>query len=88
MFGDVLLALTDDGTRLLIFSRDDGGKYCHFCQKCFMNVLINSTVELSGSIEFGSDFTATMMLHPATYINKILIGSSQGSLQLWNIRSL
>ena len=29
----------------------------------------------------------TSLLHPSTYINKILIGSSQGSLQLWNIRT-
>ena len=29
----------------------------------------------------------TALLHPATYINKILIGSLQGQLQLWNIRS-
>ncbi|OTF78295.1 WD repeat-containing protein 36-like protein, partial [Euroglyphus maynei] len=27
----------------------------------------------------------TAILHPATYINKILIGTGQGTLQLWNI---
>ncbi|KAJ6218098.1 hypothetical protein RDWZM_009255 [Blomia tropicalis] len=30
-------------------------------------------------------FEISTLLHPATYINKILIGSKQGSLQLWNI---
>ena len=35
----------------------------------------------------GESFRMTSLLHPSTYINKILIGSSQGSLQLWNIRS-
>jgi U3 small nucleolar RNA-associated protein 21 len=32
-------------------------------------------------------FTATSILHPATYLNKVLVSSSQGNLQLWNIRS-
>ena len=27
------------------------------------------------------------ILHPSTYINKILLGSHQGKLQLWNIKS-
>jgi len=25
-------------------------------------------------------------MHPATYMNKILVISSQGSMQLWNVR--
>lgn len=43
--------------------------------------------QLISSISFGhpSSFTITYLLHPATYINKILLASSQGSLQLWNI---
>ncbi|XP_072372521.1 WD repeat-containing protein 36 [Scyliorhinus torazame] len=32
-------------------------------------------------------FTVSALLHPSTYINKILLGSLQGSLQLWNIKS-
>ena len=26
-------------------------------------------------------------VHPSTYLNKILLGSQQGQLQLWNIRT-
>ncbi|XP_054162856.1 WD repeat-containing protein 36-like [Oppia nitens] len=32
-------------------------------------------------------FRMTCLVHPATYINKILIGSVQGSLQMWNLRT-
>lgn len=32
-------------------------------------------------------FDITTAVHPSTYINKILLGSQQGSLQLWNIRT-
>jgi U3 small nucleolar RNA-associated protein 21 len=32
-------------------------------------------------------FEITAMLHPITYLNKIIFGSKQGSIQLWNIKS-
>lgn len=38
-------------------------------------------------IQFEPGFTATHLLHPATYLNKVLVGGSDGSLQLWNIRT-
>ncbi|NXF36604.1 WDR36 protein, partial [Nyctibius bracteatus] len=34
-----------------------------------------------------ANFAVSAVLHPSTYLNKILLGSEQGSLQLWNIRS-
>lgn len=39
------------------------------------------------SIQFEPGFTAVSILHPATYLNKVLVASSQGSMQLWNIRT-
>ncbi|NWR76965.1 WDR36 protein, partial [Centropus unirufus] len=39
-------------------------------------------------VEFDkATFAVSAVLHPSTYLNKILLGSEQGSLQLWNIRS-
>lgn len=43
--------------------------------------------DLQSTIEFEPGFTATSILHPETYVNKVLVGSSQGSMQLWNIRT-
>ncbi|XP_073933073.1 WD repeat-containing protein 36 isoform X2 [Castor canadensis] len=34
-----------------------------------------------------SIFKISAILHPSTYLNKILLGSEQGSLQLWNVKS-
>uniref|UniRef100_A0A4W4G599 Small-subunit processome Utp21 domain-containing protein n=1 Tax=Electrophorus electricus TaxID=8005 RepID=A0A4W4G599_ELEEL len=34
-----------------------------------------------------ASFEVRAVMHPSTYLNKILFGSSQGSLQLWNIKS-
>lgn len=41
-------------------------------------------LELSFSNE---SFKITTILHPSTYINKILLGSEQGGMQLWNINT-
>jgi U3 small nucleolar RNA-associated protein 21 len=43
--------------------------------------------ELDNEIVFHSSFTATTIMHPATYLNKVLVGSQEGELQLWNIRT-
>ena len=35
----------------------------------------------------GAAFTPTAMCHPPTYLNKVLLASEQGALQLWNLGS-
>ncbi|XP_068423061.1 WD repeat-containing protein 36 [Clinocottus analis] len=34
-----------------------------------------------------TSFDVSAMMHPSTYLNKVLLGSSQGALQLWNIKT-
>lgn len=46
-----------------------------------------ASAELDNEITFHSSFTATTLMHPATYLNKVLVGSQEGELQLWNIRT-
>ncbi|XP_012271441.1 WD repeat-containing protein 36 [Orussus abietinus] len=44
------------------------------------------TEELMLELNFSNDiFKITTLAHPYTYVNKILLGSEQGQLQLWNI---
>jgi hypothetical protein len=47
----------------------------------------NTFIELESNVEFEAGFTATSILHPATYLNKVLVASSQGAMQLWNLHS-
>ena len=42
-------------------------------------IIISLSVPLHTSV--------SAILHPSTYMNKILLGSHQGKLQLWNIKS-
>ncbi|XP_063820182.1 WD repeat-containing protein 36 [Pseudophryne corroboree] len=33
------------------------------------------------------NFTISALMHPSTYLNKVFLGSQQGTLQLWNVKS-
>jgi U3 small nucleolar RNA-associated protein 21 len=44
--------------------------------------------EYYNTLSFSPEFTATMMVHPATYLNKVLVASQEGKMQLWNIRTM
>ena len=43
--------------------------------------------EAVSELDLGDDFTPTCLAHPQTYLNKIVIGSSDGRMQLWNFVS-
>ncbi|EPS64844.1 hypothetical protein M569_09935, partial [Genlisea aurea] len=38
-----------------------------------------------GHICLDSKFTPSCLIHPDTYLNKVIIGSQEGSFQLWNV---
>ncbi|XAR54384.1 hypothetical protein NMG60_11029486 [Bertholletia excelsa] len=38
-----------------------------------------------GHVMLEDKFSPTCLMHPDTYLNKVLLGSQEGSLQLWNI---
>ncbi|RSH91126.1 hypothetical protein EHS25_010302 [Saitozyma podzolica] len=43
--------------------------------------------ELQNEIAFHPSFKATAILHPSTYLNKVIVGGQNGELQLWNTRT-
>jgi len=57
---------------------------------CKNNVNVWSHVSLETYLSFQMDadtFELTACVHPSTYLNKVLFGSAQGGLRLWNIRT-
>jgi U3 small nucleolar RNA-associated protein 21 len=42
---------------------------------------------LQVSIRFEAPFAPTCLCHPDTYLNKVVVGGADGSLQLWNFGS-
>ncbi|KAL0589873.1 hypothetical protein ABG067_002098 [Albugo candida] len=62
----------------LLFSLDDANS---------IRIWDVNTLEHIEELEFGRLFTPSVMMHPATYLNKILVGSHEGTLELWNVRT-
>lgn len=79
IFGDQILALKHDGTGMFVWNIASTGEYGEGGNA--------DHTELDNEVSFHSSFTATTVMHPATYLNKVLVGSQQGELQLWNIRT-
>ncbi|KAF7967205.1 hypothetical protein HWV62_35121 [Athelia sp. TMB] len=70
-FGSTLSSILIFGSQLIGLT-EDGGR-----------MLVWDTTEQ----DFDPGFTAALILHPATYLNKVLVTSSEGDMQLWNIRT-
>lgn len=45
-----------------------------------------TTAELLQTLAFGG-WAASAVVHPATYLNKVVLGGTDGSVQLWNVRT-
>lgn len=65
------------GTNLLALAEDGSALF----------VWNTSSGDLQSTIQFDVDFRAKLILHPSTYLNKVLIVSIHGGMQLWNISS-
>ncbi|CAM9528326.1 unnamed protein product [Chrysoparadoxa australica] len=46
----------------------------------------NERGDMINDMSFPPDFTPSAMCHPPTYVNKVVVGSEQGSLALWNVQ--
>ena len=53
-----------------------------------MKNLMKTLTEFHNELELPHDFRITCLLHPSTYLNKVLLGSQDGRMQLWNIRTM
>ena len=82
IFGTTLLALSHDGRKMYVW---DIPTYV----KPASNPGAGPTHAVTpyATIEFAPDFTATKLVHPATYLNKVVVASREGALAVFNIRT-
>jgi U3 small nucleolar RNA-associated protein 21 len=85
IFGTQLLALNENGDHMFLWNTADGGE--SDASKHIISNNQSSSPELEATIAFNANFSATSILHPATYLNKVVVASSQGDMQLWNTRT-
>eukprot|EP01126_Amoeba_proteus_P026200 TRINITY_DN2597_c0_g1_i10.p1 TRINITY_DN2597_c0_g1~~TRINITY_DN2597_c0_g1_i10.p1 ORF type:complete len:925 (-),score=181.40 TRINITY_DN2597_c0_g1_i10:62-2836(-) len=46
-----------------------------------------NNAELLKTIQFPDNYKISVLVHPDTYLNKVLVATKQGSMYLWNLRS-
>ncbi|PWN40613.1 WD40 repeat-like protein [Ceraceosorus guamensis] len=51
------------------------------------NLLQHQRISAAALEHLPSDFAASVILHPATYVDKILLGSASGDVALYNVRT-
>lgn len=57
-------------------------------ESSLLNVWEKREAKVYLEIPFQNDtFKISAMMHPNTYVNKVLLGSEQGGLQLWNVKN-
>ncbi|GAA6025323.1 hypothetical protein JCM8202_002695 [Rhodotorula sphaerocarpa] len=94
LFGNTLMALASSGRRMYVWdvppyvkpaSKDpdasaDAGSDTDATED-------DGVVTPYATLEFAAGFTATKLVHPASYLNKVVVGSKEGQLAVWNIRT-
>ncbi len=48
---------------------------------------VATTVTPYLTVEFPPGFTASTVVHPSSYLNKVVVGSKEGELAVWNVRT-
>ena len=65
-----------------------GPIFLSLCDQGLLRIWNSNTLEHITDISIPGDFSqGGVLMHPHTYINKIVIGDSKGNLTLWNIKS-
>jgi len=85
VLGIQIIALNSDGSEMYIWTTDTMGKFGNL--DFLVLGLKEMYAELYSTITFPSGFVATTIQHPATYVNKVVIGSQTGSLAIYNIQT-
>lgn len=78
--GDVLVSLCDEG-RLKAWNlkRRRSPPIDHDSEEQTKEAICDAALE--------GGFVPTALAHPPTYLNKVVVGSEAGALQLWNVRT-
>ncbi|KAK4047228.1 rRNA-processing protein utp21 [Microbotryomycetes sp. JL201] len=96
VFGTTLIALSSTGRRMFVWDVPPYTKLAsvdplkqHQQHQSSESKHANSPRRVTpyAVIEFADDFVATSIVHPASYLNKVVVGSQQGQLAVWNVRT-
>jgi U3 small nucleolar RNA-associated protein 21 len=92
LFGSTMVALSSLGTRMFIWDLPvlvkaaSAGKN-KVEEEEDVDPVVEGPVTPFATLSFPKGFKATTLVHPASYLNKIVIGSDAGELAVWNVRT-
>lgn len=88
LFGTTLVALSVSGARMYVW---DIPPFVHPASKAPSSdqpaPSASQVITPYATLEFPPGFTATKVVHPASYLNKVVVGSKEGELAVWNVRT-
>ncbi|CEQ42504.1 SPOSA6832_04318, partial [Sporobolomyces salmonicolor] len=96
LFGNTLLALSSTGRRMYVWdippytkaaSKDPFAAAADEEDSDEEKEQDDGVVTPYATLEFPTGFTATRVVHPASYMNKVVVGSKEGELAVWNVRT-
>ncbi|KAI5478393.1 WD repeat protein, U3 small nucleolar RNA-associated protein 21 [Pseudohyphozyma bogoriensis] len=89
IFGSTLLALSSSGTKMYVWDIPQLTNPASVDPSAASTSKAKQSTEVTpyATIDFAPGFTANRVVHPASYLNKVVVGSKEGDLAIWNVRT-
>ena len=92
LFGSTMVALSSTGTRMFIWDLPTLVKAASAGKNKAEEEEVAAPAPAGpvtpfATLTFPRGFKATTLVHPASYLNKIVVGSDLGELAVWNVRT-
>lgn len=65
-----------------------GGYLITYSEKNYLTIWNILSREIYSEVEIDQKESVSCMVHPATYLNKLVLGKIDGTLEIWNIRTV
>lgn len=84
LFGSTLVALASDGSKMFVW---DVPKLADAKRAPAPDADKPPPITPYATLSFPDGFIASAIVHPASYLNKVVVGSQSGQLAVWNTRT-
>lgn len=87
IFGTTLIALSSSGRRMFVWDIPTRINPASIDPASASTAEAHTRTTPYATIDFPGGFTASKVVHPASYLNKVVVGSKEGALAVWNVRT-
>lgn len=87
IFGTTMIALSSSGRRMFVWDIPTRINPASIDPASTSTTQEHTRTTPYATIAFPEGFTAGKVVHPASYLNKVVVGSKEGALAVWNVRT-